>query len=80
MLLTDCLLDEKPECRQKWVAKNQKIPVFFPDPREFGDEFAADCLHRQIKDLGQSLDPQKSAESRFANGLPMGTYQRTTRY
>jgi hypothetical protein len=46
MLLTGCLLDEKPESLQKWVAKNQKIPVFFPDSRDIGDEFAADCLHR----------------------------------
>lgn len=27
--------------------KNEKFPVFFPVDREFGDEFAADCLHRQ---------------------------------
>ena len=38
--------DEKPESLQKRVAKNQKIPVFFPDSREIRDEFAADCLHR----------------------------------
>jgi hypothetical protein len=73
MLLTGCLLDEKPESLQKWVAKFKKFPVFFPVSREIGDEFAADCLHRQIKDLGQfgpSLGTLKKASCQwFANGL-----------
>ena len=74
MPLTGCLLDEKPESLQKWVAKNQKIPVFFPDSREIGDEFAADCLHRQIKDLGRLVTLAKVAKSRFATELLPNCY------
>jgi len=53
----------------KAAPENEIFLVFFPDPREFGDEFAADCLHRQIKDLGKAVIRESVAKSRFANHL-----------